>query len=157
MKPLKLSSTGSFPLVLPVSRKYYLIQQGRNWKDAQAYCQATYTDLAIVEDNEDMIKLQSETQKQQLNSNAWIGLYNDINSWRWSFGNEPLGSMRKWADGEPNNNGGHQECVAIQPWGWTDKQCTSKFPFVCIDGEEQYMVYIVILAALFVLIKVSRL
>lgn len=157
MKPLKLSSTGSFPLVLPVSRKYYLIQQGRNWNNAQAYCQATYTDLAIVEDNEDMIKLQSETQKQQLNSNAWIGLYNDINSWRWSFGNEPLGSMRKWADGEPNNNGGHQECVAIQPWGWTDKQCTSKFPFVCIDGEEQYMVYIVILAALFVLIKVSRL
>lgn len=113
-----------------------MIHQGRNWSDAQAYCQATYTDLAIIENQDYMNRFVSDSQKQQLNSSAWIGLYNDINSWRWSFGNEPLGSMTKWMRGEPNNNGGCQECVAIHPKGWTDRFCKSTFSFVCFDGEE---------------------
>ncbi|KAK3554331.1 hypothetical protein QTP70_020812 [Hemibagrus guttatus] len=36
------------PLILSFSRKYYLIQQGKAWSDAQAYCRATYNDLAII-------------------------------------------------------------------------------------------------------------
>ncbi|KAK3559766.1 hypothetical protein QTP86_020735, partial [Hemibagrus guttatus] len=66
---------------------------GRNWSDALAYCRATYTDLAIIENQDYMNRFLSDSQKQQLNSSAWIGLYNDINSWRWSFGNEPLGGI----------------------------------------------------------------
>lgn len=113
-----------------------MIQQGRNWSDARAYCQATYTDLAIIENQDYMNRFVSDSQKQQLNSSAWIGLYNDINSWRWSFGNEPLGSMTKWMTGEPNNNGGRQECVVIHPNGWIDKFCKSTYSFVCFDGKE---------------------
>ncbi|XP_053094511.1 hepatic lectin-like [Pangasianodon hypophthalmus] len=128
--------TGIIPLVLSVSRNYYLIQQRKTWSDAQAYCQATHTDLAIVKSNDDMIRLQNEAQRQQFNSSAWIGLYNDVNSWRWSFGNEPLGSMNKWAAGEPNNWEGNQECTVIAPGVWYDKACTERYPFVCFDGED---------------------
>ncbi|XP_058262783.1 C-type mannose receptor 2-like [Hemibagrus wyckioides] len=140
---LLLLLTASFPLVLPVSRKYFMIHQGRNWSDALAYCRATYTDLAIIENQDYMKRFVSDSQKQQLNSSAWIGLYNDINSWHWSFGNEPLGNMTKWMMGEPNNNGGRQECVAMHPHGWSDRFCKSTFFFVCFDdtrnGTERYI------------------
>ncbi|XP_053084302.1 C-type lectin domain family 10 member A-like [Pangasianodon hypophthalmus] len=131
--------TGLVPLVLSVPHIYYLIQQGKTWSDAQAYCRATHTDLAIVKSNEDMVRLQNEAQRQQFSSSAWVGLYNDINSWRWSLGNEPLGSMRLWIAGQPNNVDGHQECAAIGPWGWNDITCTDALPFVCFDGKEQNM------------------
>ncbi|KAF5892354.1 putative C-type lectin domain family 20 member A isoform X1, partial [Clarias magur] len=53
-----------FPLTLPVTRKYYLIQQGKPWSAAQAYCQAEYADLAIIDTNDNMVRLQKETQEK---------------------------------------------------------------------------------------------
>ncbi|KAK3545686.1 hypothetical protein QTP70_010891 [Hemibagrus guttatus] len=106
--------TGFIPLMLSVPRKYYLIQQGTTWSNAQVYCRATHTDLAIIQSNEDMIQLQNEAQRQQFSSSAWIGLYIDPSSWRWSMGNEPAGTIQ-WSPGEPDNWAGHEECGAITP------------------------------------------
>ncbi|KAF4085429.1 hypothetical protein AMELA_G00118780, partial [Ameiurus melas] len=133
---LLLFYTGVVPIVLSVSHKYYLINQGKTWSDAQAFCRATYTDLAIIKSNDDMVQLQNEAQIQQFSSSAWIGLYNDINSWRWSFGNEPLGSMKKWNQGEPNNAGGHEECVITSFLGWADISCTWLYPLLCFDDRQ---------------------
>ncbi|KAF4085428.1 hypothetical protein AMELA_G00118770 [Ameiurus melas] len=83
-----------------------------------------------------MVQLQNEAQIQQFSSSAWIGLYNDINSWRWSFGNEPLGSMTKWNQGEPNNAGGHEQCVVTCSSAWCDTSCTRKFPLLCFDDTQ---------------------
>ncbi|KAF5887015.1 putative C-type lectin domain family 20 member A isoform X1 [Clarias magur] len=93
------------PLVHSVYSKYHLVLQGKNWSDAQTYCQARYTDLAIVKSNDEMVRLQNEAQIQNFSSGAWIGLYNDINSWRWSMGNVPVG-FTGWYSGLPNNGGG---------------------------------------------------
>ncbi|XP_047670002.1 putative C-type lectin domain family 20 member A isoform X2 [Tachysurus fulvidraco] len=134
--------TGFIPLVLSVPHQYYLIQQRKIWSDAQAYCRATYTDLAIIDSNDNIVRLQNEAQKQQFSSSAWIGLYNPINSWRWSMGNEPLGTTW-WCSGQPNNIVGHDECGAIGPWGWNDLDCTSPHSFVCFDvsktGNQRYI------------------
>ncbi|KAK3525467.1 hypothetical protein QTP86_031908, partial [Hemibagrus guttatus] len=130
------------PLILSVPRKYYLIQQGKTWSDAQAYCRATHTDLAIINSNDNMVRLQNEAQRQQFSSSAWLGLYNDINSWRWSMGNEPVTTMR-WALFEPGNGGGRQECGAMSPLGWKDLACTLLHPSVCFDdgntGNQRYI------------------
>ncbi|XP_058262743.1 C-type mannose receptor 2-like isoform X2 [Hemibagrus wyckioides] len=135
--------TGLVTLVQSVPHKYYLIQQGKTWSDAQAYCRVTHTDLAIVESNEDMVRLQNEAQRQQFNSSAWIGLWNDIHSWRWSLGNEPLGSETFWYFNEPNNGGGNQACAATDTRQWSDKACTDKYPVVCFDenkaGTERFI------------------
>lgn len=123
-------------------RKYYLIQQRKTWSDAQAYCQTYYTDLAIIKTDDNMAQLQNEAQRQ-LNTNAWIGMYNDVRSWRWSLGNVPLGSMLKWAVGEPNNFGGNQTCGAITHIGCSDVTCSNMFPFVCFDGNNYLLVIII--------------
>lgn len=135
-KAFKTSPTGAVPLVLSVAREYYLIQQEKNWNDAQAYCQAKHTDMAIINDNYDMIQLQNEIQRKQFSSKAWIGLYNDINSWRWSMGNEPLGNVTQWGAGKPNNQNGNRECGAINGLAWMDSVCSYLFTFICFDGKE---------------------
>lgn len=80
----------------------------------EEYCRTNHGDLAITKNIDDMVQLQNEAQIQQFISKAWVGLYDDINSRCWSVGNEML-LITKWAAGEPNNSGGHQECGAIPP------------------------------------------
>ncbi|KAI5109510.1 C-type mannose receptor 2-like, partial [Silurus meridionalis] len=140
---LILFPTGIAPFVSPVSNnRYYVVQEQKTWSDAQAYCQATHTDLAIIKTNDDLIQIQDEANRQQFISKAWVGLYND-NSWRWSLGNKSLGNMKIWAPGQPNNNGGKQNCGVIIPAGWDDRNCTDMNPFVCFDetknGSDRYI------------------
>ncbi|XP_058249837.1 putative C-type lectin domain family 20 member A isoform X1 [Hemibagrus wyckioides] len=134
--------TGFFPLVLPVPRKYYLIQQGKTWSDAQAYCRATHTDLAVIQSNENLIQLQNEAHRQQFSSSAWVGLYNDVSSWRWSMGNEPAGTIQ-WSPGEPDNWHGHEECGALTPTTLGDGNCNELQSVVCFDdsytGNQRYI------------------
>ncbi|KAI5103599.1 secretory phospholipase A2 receptor-like isoform X1, partial [Silurus meridionalis] len=103
----------------------------KTWTDAQAYCKDNHTDLAIIDSNDKMIQLQNEAQRQQFRSSAWIGLYNDVNSWRWTIGNEPLGTLNKWGLGEPNNYNGNQECGAIHYVGLLDRACKETLYFIC--------------------------
>ncbi|KAK2850537.1 hypothetical protein Q7C36_009320 [Tachysurus vachellii] len=124
------------PLVLSVPRKYYLIQQGKTWRDARAYCQATHIDLAVITSYKDLVQLQNEAQRQHFSSSAWIGLYNYYNTWLWSFGSEPLGSVTIWKTGEPNNYGGNEACGAITPIGWNDIPCGNTYPYMCFDGNK---------------------
>ncbi|KAF5887016.1 putative C-type lectin domain family 20 member A isoform X1 [Clarias magur] len=137
---LLLFFTG-IPLVHSVYSKYHLVLQGKNWSDAQTYCQARYTDLAIVKSNDEMVRLQNEAQVQNFSSGAWIGLYNDINSWRWSMGNVPVGSFTSWYIGEPNNADG-QCAVILSPYGWYDTQCPKAFPFLCFDNTTGNPAYV---------------
>ncbi|XP_053088325.1 macrophage mannose receptor 1-like [Pangasianodon hypophthalmus] len=133
--------TGVLPFVLSVTRKYYLIQQGKTWSDAQAYCRATYTDLATINSTDNMVKLQDEAKTQQFSSSAWIGLYTNINSWHWSFKNEPLGGFTAWKSTEPNNLLRNEGCVFIWQETWYDAPCDYPFSFVCYDGEEQHFIH----------------
>ncbi|XP_046717178.1 C-type mannose receptor 2-like [Silurus meridionalis] len=139
-----LFCTGIVPFVSSVSYfRYYVVKDKKTWSDAQAYCQATYTDLAIIKTNDNLIQIQDEANRQQFISKAWIGVYNDVNSWRWSLGNKPLGNMTIWAPGQPSNNRGMQSCGAIAPQGWDDRYCTDMTPFVCFDetknGSDRYI------------------
>ncbi|KAI5611091.1 secretory phospholipase A2 receptor-like isoform X1, partial [Silurus asotus] len=122
---------------------YYAVKEKKTWSDAQAYCQATHTDLAIIKTNDDLIQIQDEANRQQFISEAWVGVYNDVNSWRWSLENKPLGNMTIWSPGQPCNHGGNQNCGAVVSTGWDDRACTDIYPFVCFDetknGSDRYI------------------
>ncbi|XP_067284266.1 putative C-type lectin domain family 20 member A isoform X2 [Pseudorasbora parva] len=111
---------------------YVLIQEQKTWDEAQAYCRENYTELATVHSNEDSANLREAVYK--MTNMAWIGLYNDINSWRWSYQDEKI-KFLSWITGEPNNYDGHEECGMMHSGTWNDWGCTALFPFVCYNEK----------------------
>ncbi|KAI2663117.1 Aggrecan core protein [Labeo rohita] len=89
------------------------------WETAQNSCRTHHTDLAIVQSNENWMRLQ-----EAANEKAYSG-YNDINSWRWSYDGYGLG----------------EECVVMYPDGfWQDYPCSDSFNFVCYDVKKKRQV-----------------
>ncbi|XP_016403791.1 C-type mannose receptor 2 [Sinocyclocheilus rhinocerous] len=107
------------------------------WTAAQRYCRQKYTDLATI-DNMDEMKRLITTVNGTYSGSAWIGLYDDVNSWRWSledndFYQEGERDFRNWYH-EPDNYGGKQLCVYMDYTGnWFDISCDNTLPFICYD------------------------
>uniref|UniRef100_A0A3Q2P8Q3 C-type lectin domain-containing protein n=1 Tax=Fundulus heteroclitus TaxID=8078 RepID=A0A3Q2P8Q3_FUNHE len=85
-----LGSCSKFPL-----RKYYYVDMSRTWLEAQQYCREHYTDLATFDNIDDVNRLEAPFSY----SWAWIGLWDDPNSWKNEMGNES-NSWRWSATGE---------------------------------------------------------
>ena len=70
---------------------------------------------------------------------AWIGLYDDVDNWRWSLSNTSFykpgeTEFRRWASGEPDNINGEQRCTIMYPPGvWGDESCEWALRPVCFD------------------------
>ncbi|XP_017210904.1 C-type mannose receptor 2 isoform X2 [Danio rerio] len=71
---------------------------------------------------------------------AWIGLYEDINSWRWSYRNMKI-VFSTWSAEEPNNFNGKEACGLTQDGNWNDWNCSILFPFVCLheNGTDRFV------------------
>ncbi|XP_029913814.1 uncharacterized protein LOC115363677 [Myripristis murdjan] len=130
-----LSGLGSLPSCFP--RQYLLVEEKMNWTEAQSYCRQHYTDLATVSSEEDVAKLNDTVGSHR----SWIGLYDDINSWRWSLQNksyygEGEAEFRMWDSGQPDNSGSNEHCVVMNPGGlWFVSSCFSARPFVCYNDR----------------------
>ncbi|XP_039543846.1 macrophage mannose receptor 1-like [Pimephales promelas] len=132
---------------LTSSRQYHFVNESKTWTEAQRHCRENYTDLATIDNMEEMNSL-INTVNGSYNGSAWIGQYDDVNSWRWSLENndfyqEGERDFRNWYH-EPDNLGGNELCVYIQNTGkWYDIACDTILPFVCFDGrvnsEESYV------------------
>ncbi|KAL6466850.1 hypothetical protein MHYP_G00246540 [Metynnis hypsauchen] len=134
-----LCLTGVLPVALSVLHSvphiYHLITTTKTWSDAQTYCRDKYEDLATVISTDDWTKLQKEKQNYGFSALAWVGLYNDYNSWRWSFKNTTL-MLKKWSSGEPNNQNGNESCGALDTYGyWWDLNCLVLKPFLCYNAS----------------------
>ncbi|ROL47474.1 C-type mannose receptor 2 [Anabarilius grahami] len=120
--------------------EYHFVNESKTWTEAQRFCRQNYTDLATIDNMEEMNSL-INTVNGSYNGSAWIGQYDDVNSWRWSledndFYQEEERDFRNWFH-EPNNNAGNELCVYMDPNGnWYDSSCDSYYTFVCYDGRE---------------------
>ncbi|KAK7883842.1 hypothetical protein WMY93_026965 [Mugilogobius chulae] len=97
------------------------------WSDAQQYCREHYTDLATLENEEDMNKFIIPDGTLD-----WIGLFDDpaswkgamtsdSNSWRWSStGTTNPGSYQNWASVQPS--GSKAYFLNTTPKTWSDSQ-----------------------------------
>ncbi|XP_047671869.1 macrophage mannose receptor 1-like isoform X5 [Tachysurus fulvidraco] len=111
---------------------------GATWPVAHNYCRVTYNDLATVISDFDWLRLKKETTDKNLATYAWVGLYNDVNSWRWSLNDLPLKNVTytNWYPGEPDNLGGKQACGFIGGGNvWYDTACTGLKPFICYNSN----------------------
>ncbi|XP_018545044.2 L-selectin-like [Lates calcarifer] len=120
-----------------------------NMTEAQSYCRENYTDLATIDNMEDVNLLNSMVDLNRMiyptfSYLAWIGLYDDVNSWRWSlsdrsFYTQEEAEFRNWYNYEPDNENSREHCAWITNDGqWNDVFCDFYRTAVCMDvrGED---------------------
>uniref|UniRef100_A0A3B1JA04 C-type lectin domain-containing protein n=1 Tax=Astyanax mexicanus TaxID=7994 RepID=A0A3B1JA04_ASTMX len=127
-----------------VPHRYHFVDQSKTWTEAQSYCRQNYTDLATINNMDEMKKL-NETLMDKNVGALWIGLNTGTTGkWGWSLGGgrfQSVGdSYRNWSSGEPNNPDGKEFCVGMfkQSGKWLDDNCEKICPFVCFDGKIFY-------------------
>ncbi|KAK2832811.1 hypothetical protein Q5P01_016700 [Channa striata] len=117
------------------------------WAQAQSFCRAEHTDLATVDSNNEFNQVVTAAQKYY-NNVVWIGLYDDINSWRWSLQRDGFYGVGEttfwmWNSGEPNNFGGIEDCVEMNGNGaWNDCPCRNMYYFVCYNVDSSNYVFV---------------
>ncbi|XP_056587477.1 macrophage mannose receptor 1-like [Triplophysa dalaica] len=123
---------------LASSRQYHFISLNKSWSEAQTYCRQNYIDLATIDNMTEMNSVMN-TVNGSYNGSAWIGQYDDVNSWRWSlddddFYQEGEREFRNWYH-EPDNYYGNELCAyMLNDGSWFDLSCDYSLPFVCYDG-----------------------
>ncbi|XP_049326014.1 macrophage mannose receptor 1-like [Astyanax mexicanus] len=125
-----------------VPHRYHFVDQSKSWTEAQSYCRQTYTDMATINNMDEMKKL-NEALKDKTQGFVWIGLNRgDTEKWRWSL---PDGNFytvedknQTWRNGEPDNRGGNEFCVSMykQDATWFDVSCESTYTFVCFNENK---------------------
>uniref|UniRef100_A0A8C2D1M4 C-type lectin domain-containing protein n=1 Tax=Cyprinus carpio TaxID=7962 RepID=A0A8C2D1M4_CYPCA len=95
--------------------KFKYVKNNKNWHDAQKYCRSNYVDLATVTDDTENMHLEADAVNFQ--SFAWIGFYNGVLTWRWSYKNTVI-SYTKWQSSEPDTYRTQEACVFIDKNQW---------------------------------------
>ncbi|XP_044027377.1 macrophage mannose receptor 1-like isoform X2 [Siniperca chuatsi] len=123
-------------LSLGVSREYHYVNLLKTWTEAQTYCREKFVDLATIETVEDWARV-GEMMKSA-DRLAWIGLYQGINSWRWSIDNTYLYGDGNTKFGErfvfvADNYQGKPQCVEIVGGTLNGRLCDVLKNSVCYD------------------------
>uniref|UniRef100_A0A3B1JDV5 C-type lectin domain-containing protein n=1 Tax=Astyanax mexicanus TaxID=7994 RepID=A0A3B1JDV5_ASTMX len=110
------------------TRQFHVVNYNKSWTEAQKYCRENFTDLATIENQEEM-----NAVKAAINGSSglfWIGL-KIYTSWIWSDGSNS--SYRNWSIGKPDNLVG-DNCVQLlneSGYSWNDAGCIWGSPFIC--------------------------
>ncbi|XP_030286385.1 C-type mannose receptor 2-like isoform X1 [Sparus aurata] len=152
----KLLLFGTFLIILEVTHQtgstyyiheYILITHPRmSWTEAQSYCREQYGDLATISDVQ--VNSRIADMAKDWEEPFWIGLYEDVNSWKWSLMGEHhytgvVEDYSQWQEDQPDNAGANEYCVSMMKDGfWRDNSCTFvKMPLICFAevGFDQYV------------------
>uniref|UniRef100_A0AAY4AST9 C-type lectin domain-containing protein n=1 Tax=Denticeps clupeoides TaxID=299321 RepID=A0AAY4AST9_9TELE len=135
--------------------QYHFVNKSMNWTEAQSYCRGNYTDLATVEDTEDMKMMVDITVQQGYKGPVWIGLYYG-DTWRWSIQDNMSYShadtgFRNWSQTQLYDfdlvfNGFfiQDAGVMINTGGdWFIGRCWNKYPTVCYQENNAGGIYVI--------------
>ncbi|XP_043076592.1 C-type mannose receptor 2-like [Puntigrus tetrazona] len=115
-----------------LSRPYFYINTAMSWPDAQSYCRERFTDLATVDNMDDVNRLVNITDAGYSGS-VWIGLMKGTQKqWSWSNGENTTSQYYNWASGQPDADG---DCVVINSGFWHDMSCSNNRYFVCYKSD----------------------
>ncbi|MCC6620926.1 MAG: CotH kinase family protein [Deltaproteobacteria bacterium] len=135
-----LDDGGSCPDCLvvddPAGGRWALCYAPRQWLAARDDCRERGGELAAVRSLEDHDALRRAALGLDWTS-WWIGLHDrdDEGTFVWSDGAAlGAGAFRGWADGEPNDSSGEEDCVHLASWAdgrWNDLACARELPYAC--------------------------
>ncbi|KAM8753720.1 uncharacterized protein AB9X84_010787 [Acanthopagrus schlegelii] len=147
---LIMAASGLSAVSSQLRRQYHFVYDQKNMTEAQKYCRETYTDLATVDNMEDVKILNDTVDKSKGFILFWIGLYDDVNSWRWSLSNTSFyrdgeAEFRLWQDGQPNNINSREHCTVMDSGGrWSDVNCMTRHRLVCMDVRGLKVTFVLI-------------
>ncbi|XP_053085633.1 macrophage mannose receptor 1-like [Pangasianodon hypophthalmus] len=129
-----------------IPHRYHFVNENKTWSEAQIYCRQKYTDLATMNNMQEMKKL-NHTLKKETAERAWIGLQREgTGEWQWSLADQTFyrdgDTYRNWNKGEPNNCKKNEFCVMMSESNgfWCDVTCNRALPFVCYEGKNLLIV-----------------
>ncbi|CAJ1084350.1 C-type mannose receptor 2-like [Xyrichtys novacula] len=112
---------------------YIYYHSAMAWADAEKFCTSIGGNLASVHSKDEYLYLRNAVLRTTgQHSTAWLGGYDAAKEgvWLWSDGSKF--DFKFWAKGEPNNAGGHENCMEMNfrvcktcPSGWSQygKSC----------------------------------
>ncbi|XP_073724367.1 C-type mannose receptor 2-like isoform X1 [Misgurnus anguillicaudatus] len=118
-----------------IHRRYHYINMTMNWTEAQSYCRENYTDLAKVDNMNDMKQLMSQVNNSG-NIGVWIGLYKTgVYKWRWSMG-DPVNYTNWEINSEANDN-----CAYMINGKLNSQYCGQTSRFICYNEAIKGYIY----------------
>ncbi|KAI4823550.1 hypothetical protein KUCAC02_012131 [Chaenocephalus aceratus] len=141
-------------------RQYHFVYEAKNMSEAQRYCREKHTDLATVDSMEVVKLLNDMLDPNKLGEHGniyrvWIGLYDDLDSWKWSMSDTSFFKPREtkfkqWASGEPNNEYSGEHCTDIRSNDglWNDRRCAARINAVCLDVRGPNATFVLIESAM---------
>ncbi|XP_020318542.1 macrophage mannose receptor 1 [Oncorhynchus kisutch] len=114
--------------------EYHFVNQNKTWTEAQSYCRHRYTDLATIDNVEDLDR-QMKAVHSDYTKAAWIGLKKGDwkAEWQWSD-NDCSEGYFNWRQDEPNNREGNEDCVMMSNGSqWNTSNCNNSHAFICYD------------------------
>ncbi|XP_050987319.1 C-type mannose receptor 2-like [Labeo rohita] len=139
----QIHTTGILPFTSSrITHQYHFINIRKNWTEAQRFCREMYTDLATVNNEDEMNSLFKTITDYSYD--VYIGLYRrEVFEWHWtlsdSFYNEQIFKNKKNNNADINNN---RDCAAMDnDWKWFNDSCDSQKQFVCFNAtaNEKYI------------------
>ncbi|KAK2913239.1 hypothetical protein Q8A67_001638 [Cirrhinus molitorella] len=112
-----------------------LIQEPKTWSEAQSHCKEYHFDLATVQTDEDRFKIQEIAASMNFSNRAWMGFYDGVFAWRWSYQDQNLG-YNNWDALEDTTSRTQRMCGVIRNTGhWHVASCEEQKPSFCYDGD----------------------
>ncbi|XP_040897152.1 E-selectin-like isoform X2 [Toxotes jaculatrix] len=143
MKLTLIVLLGSSLAATTLGWKYHYTDTTMNWTQARQYCKTHYTDMVVIQSQEENDYLVSLLPNRSGSPYYWIGITkNHMNeTWTWVGNNSTWVGNESWAENEPNNNHSTEFCVEIyvntnkNRGKWNDEKCSNQKYVVCYEAQ----------------------